>query len=81
MPANCADRQRGWGVSRRLTVGSGGAALEVWNIEQARAGWSRRAVLLGGLAAASSPEGDRIEGEPGRVARVMDRDALTLDAG
>ncbi len=59
----------------------GGGESGLWNIEKAGAGWSRRAVLLGGLAAACSPEGDLAEGEQGRVARVMDGDALALDTG
>jgi endonuclease YncB( thermonuclease family) len=42
--------------------------------------WSRRAVLLGGLAACAA-EADLAEGEAGRVARVLDGDSLALDTG
>ena len=47
-------------------------------------GWSRRGVLLGGLAvsvAACAAEADLAEGEAGRVARVLDGDSLALDTG
>jgi len=47
----------------------------------ARRGWSRRAVLLAGLAAACSAQSDLAEGERGRVARVIDGDSLALDTG
>jgi len=43
-------------------------------------GWSRRSVLLAGLAACTA-EPDLAEGESGRVARVMDGDSLALDTG
>jgi endonuclease YncB( thermonuclease family) len=43
-------------------------------------GWSRRGVLLGGLAACTA-EADLAEGEAGRVARVMDGDSVALDTG
>ena len=42
--------------------------------------WSRRGVLLGGLAACTA-EPDLAEGEAGRVARVLDGDSLALDTG
>jgi len=44
-------------------------------------GWSRRAVVLAGLAAACSAQADLAEGERGRVARVIDGDSLALDTG
>lgn len=43
--------------------------------------WSRRAVLLAGLATACAAQGDLAEGERGRVARVIDGDSLALDTG
>lgn len=51
------------------------------NPEKTQAGWSRREVLLGGLAAACSADGELAEGEQGPIARVMDGDALALDTG
>jgi len=47
----------------------------------ARRVWSRRAVLLAGLAGACSAQADLAEGERGRVARVIDADSLALDTG
>ena len=37
--------------------------------------------LLAGLAAACSQQGDLVEGEAGRVARVLDGDSLAPDTG
>lgn len=48
---------------------------------ESRGGWSRRAVLLAGLSAACSAQGDLAAGEQGRVSRVLDGDALALDTG
>jgi endonuclease YncB( thermonuclease family) len=43
--------------------------------------WSRRGVVLAGLAAACAQQGYLSAGEQGRVARVLDGDALALDTG
>lgn len=43
--------------------------------------WSRRSLVLAGLAGACSQPGDLAEGEGGRVARVLDGDSLALDTG
>lgn len=43
--------------------------------------WSRRSLVLAGLAAACSGQADLAEGEGGRVARVIDGDSLALDTG
>ena len=54
------------------------------DLSRERHAWSRRAVLVAGLAgvvAGCSGEADLAEGEAGRVARVLDADSLALDTG
>jgi micrococcal nuclease len=48
---------------------------------QHRTGWTRRAVVAAGLAAACTPASDLTEGETGRIVRVGDGDLLRLDSG
>lgn len=52
------------------------------NSRQAGGIWTRRGFLAGGLMLAGcSAQGDLAAGEQGRVARVLDGDALALDTG
>lgn len=78
MPANAAGRQRGWlEAGRRLWLSGMGAFTR----QTLKNGWSRRGFVLAGLAAGCARQGDLSAGEQGRVARVLDGDALALDTG
>lgn len=78
MPVNAVGRQRGWReAGRRLLFRAHGASRR----QTSRNRRSRRGGILAGLAAACASQGDPSAGEQGRVARVLDGDALALDTG
>ncbi len=55
--------------------------MGAWGRQKSENVWSRRGFVLAGLAGACSQQGDLSAGEQGRVARVLDGDALALDTG